>query len=67
MSPLILTTDSYYNMHISGPGTQDKLAASLLTLYAIAFTLIYSVNSDPLIMEGMYGFLVCVLLVQVKS
>lgn len=65
--PMIYTTCVFiYSLAVvkKGPGTHDKLVAALLTLYAIAFTLIYSLNSNPLIMEGMYGFLVCVLLAQ---
>jgi dihydroceramidase len=65
--PMIYTTCVFiYSLAVvkKGPGAQDKFTMGILFLYALAFTFIYSVNSNPLIMEAMYGFLVFVLLYQ---
>lgn len=47
-----------------GPGVQDWWAMFGLILYCLAFTIIYSVHTNPLVHEFMYGVLVFVLLFQ---
>eukprot|EP00088_Acartia_fossae_P008315 TRINITY_DN13963_c0_g1_i1.p1 TRINITY_DN13963_c0_g1~~TRINITY_DN13963_c0_g1_i1.p1 ORF type:complete len:265 (-),score=4.86 TRINITY_DN13963_c0_g1_i1:257-1051(-) len=65
--PMIYTTCMFiYALAVvkEGPGKQRKGVIAGLILYAIAFTVIYAVHSNPLIHEVMYGILVFFLIFQ---
>ncbi|XP_023335409.1 alkaline ceramidase 3 [Eurytemora carolleeae] len=65
--PMIYTTCLFIYLQAmikEGPGKHNKLLICCLAGYAIFFTALYSVWSNPLVMEYMYAFVIVILLGQ---